>query len=232
MDRRTALMTLISAGAGAALSASTRGAGEGHGLNKSDSNKPDLDKPGSNRLGATSGRDTDELAQILPNFAAESRAKLRTLAVSSTFTGQIPAAMVRELCASEGKTVAAIMLALLPFARTFSRPPISNYRVGAVAEGVSGSLYLGFNIEFPGQPLGFAVHGEQSALSSAYMHGEEGVSSIAVTAAPCGHCRQFMNELSPDGQIEILVDKVSSETHRLGFCEYGSGGFCEPCRRV
>lgn len=101
------------------------------------------------------------------------------------------------------------MLALLPLARTFSRPPISNYHVGAVTEAASGSLYLGFNIEFPGHALGFAVHGEQSALSSAYMHDEAGVSAIAVTAAPCGHCRQFMNELSPDGQIEIFVDKAA-----------------------
>lgn len=41
------------------------------------------------------------------------------------------------------------------------------------------------------------------------MHSEAGVSAIAVTAAPCGHCRQFMNELSPDGQIEILVDQAA-----------------------
>ena len=149
------------------------------------------------------------LADILPSFTAESRRKLRATLGSPGFTGQIPAAVVQDLLASEKKTVAALMLALLPLARTFSHPPISNYHVGAVAEGMSGSLYLGFNIEFPGQALGLAVHGEQSALSSAYMHSEPGVSAIAVTAAPCGHCRQFMNELSPDGQIEVLVDQAS-----------------------
>jgi cytidine deaminase len=67
-------------------------------------------------------------------------------------------------------------------------------------------LYLGANIEFPGHSLGFSVHGEQAALSNAYMHSDGGVSSIAVTAAPCGHCRQFMNELSPDGDIQVLVE--------------------------
>src|SRR5207237_1135047 len=70
----------------------------------------------------------------------------------------------------------------------------------------SGKLYVGANIEFPCHSLGFSVHGEQSALSNAYMHSDGGVSSIAVTAAPCGHCRQFMNELSPDGDIQVLVD--------------------------
>ena len=150
----------------------------------------------------------DALANILPSFTATSRAKLRTALSSPNFSGQIPVTTVGEIAASEQKTVAAPMLALLPLARAFSRPPISNYHVGAVAVGASGSLYLGFNIEFPGHALGFAVHGEQSALSSAYMHDEAGVSAIAVTAAPCGHCRQFMNELSPDGQIEIFVDKA------------------------
>jgi len=67
-------------------------------------------------------------------------------------------------------------------------------------------VYLGMNVEIPHHSLGFSVHGEQAALSNAYMHGEDGVSAIAVTAAPCGHCRQFMNEVSPAGEIEILID--------------------------
>jgi cytidine deaminase len=188
VDRRTALMTLVSAGAGILASGSpTVNALDDHNL----------------------GDHNDVLADILPSFTAESRRKLRTILSSPGFTGKIPAAAVRDLLASELKTVAALMLALLPLARTFSHPPISNYHVGAVAQGTSGGLYLGFNIEFPGHALGFAVHGEQSALSSAYMHSESGVSAIALTAAPCGHCRQFMNELSPDGQIEIFVDQAA-----------------------
>ncbi|MBZ5667973.1 MAG: cytidine deaminase [Acidobacteriia bacterium] len=181
VNRRTALMTLISAGAA-------------------------LFAQGFPTVNAS---DNDVLANILPDVTAGSRAKLRTILSSPGFSGQIPAAAVQDLLASEKKNIAALMLALLPLARTFSHPPISNYHVGAVAQGMSGSLYLGFNIEFPGQALGFAVHGEQAALSSAYMHSEAGVSAIAVTAAPCGHCRQFMNELSPDGQIEIFVDQAA-----------------------
>ena len=91
------------------------------------------------------------------------------------------------------------MVDLLPLARTYARPPISNYLVGAVARGVSGDLYLGANIEIPGHSLGFSVHGEQFALSNAYMHSEKGIAAIAVTAAPCGHCRQFINEMAPAG---------------------------------
>ena len=98
------------------------------------------------------------------------------------------------------------MLGLLPLAQTYSRAPISNFFVGAVARGASGSLYLGANIEISGQCLGFAVHAEQSALSNAYMNSEQSVISLAVVGgAPCGHCRQFMEEISPAGEILILI---------------------------
>ena len=147
----------------------------------------------------------DDLAKLLPNVGDASRRFLRQLLESRDFTGQIPAVLVKELLAIEQKPLPELMSALLPLASTFARPPISNFRVGTVARGATGSLYLGFNIEIPKQALGFSVHGEQAALSSAYMHGEQGVSAIAVTAAPCGHCRQFMKELSPDGDIEVLV---------------------------
>ena len=148
--------------------------------------------------------DEDSLAKLLPDFHDKSRRKLRALLSEPGFSGQIPASEVGYLVDAEEKSVEAIMLGLLPLARTYSRPPISKYLVGAVARGTSGHLYLGANIEFPGHSLGLAVHGEQSALSNAYMHSDQGVSAIALTAAPCGHCRQFMNELSPEGQIEIL----------------------------
>jgi cytidine deaminase len=147
----------------------------------------------------------DALAGVLPNLSSESRRKLEAILSAPGFSGQIPGAAVKDLLRSEHKSIAELMLALLPLARMFSHPPISNYHVGVVAHGVSGNLYLGFNLEFPGQALGFAVHGEQAALSSAYMHSEQEVSSIALTAAPCGHCRQFMKEMAPDGQMEIVV---------------------------
>jgi cytidine deaminase len=149
---------------------------------------------------------SDRLTDTLPVFTSESRRKLHAVLSAPGFRGQIPSAVVHDLLISENKSLPLLMLALLPLARAYSHPPISNYRVGVIARGESGGLYLGFNIEVPGQALGFAVHGEQAALSSAYMHGESGVAAIAVTAAPCGHCRQFMNELSPAGEIEILVE--------------------------
>ena len=146
------------------------------------------------------------LKAALAKFSEKSREKLLRLVKEPGFSGQIRAAEVMAIRDSEGKSVDTVMIDLLPLSRTYSRPPISNYHVGAVARGLSGNLYLGANLEFPGHSLGFSVHAEQAALSNAYMHADRGVSAIAVTAAPCGHCRQFMNELSPDGDIQVLLE--------------------------
>lgn len=157
----------------------------------------------------TSGADvsrTDPLSAALSTINDRLRDRLLRLLKQPGFSGRIPADEVKAVCDSEQKPVNAVMLALLPLAKTFSRAPISNYQVGTVVRGRSGDLFLGANIEFPGHSLGFSVHGEQSALSNAYMHGDTGILAIAVTAAPCGHCRQFMNELAPDGNLEVLVE--------------------------
>ena len=93
---------------------------------------------------------------------------------------------------------------LLPQAATFARPPVSDFHVGAVARGATtGALYLGANLEFSGETLSFTVHAEQSAITNAWVHGEHGVDVIAVTAAPCGYCRQFLNELGTPVTIAI-----------------------------
>jgi cytidine deaminase len=147
---------------------------------------------------------SDEPRQAaLGKFSGKSRERLLAVIQKPEFDGRISAAEVKALCDRQGKNIDELMIELLALAKTYARPPISNYYVGTVARGVSGDLYFGANIEFPGHSLGFSVHGEQAALSNAYMHGDAGVLAIAVTAAPCGHCRQFMNELSPD--IQVLV---------------------------
>ena len=39
------------------------------------------------------------------------------------------------------------------------------------------------------------IHGEQCLVANALLHGERGLRKLAVSAAPCGHCRQFYSEL-------------------------------------
>ena len=97
------------------------------------------------------------------------------------------------------------MLELLPQAQSYARPLLTNFRVGAVVRGTSGALYLGANLEFPGQGLSQTVHAEQAALSNAFMHDEPGIEAIAVSAPPCGHCRQFLYEFCDGRDIQILM---------------------------
>lgn len=119
--------------------------------------------------------------------------------------GAIPAAEVAQFLHSSGMTVDELMLALIPEARKFALPPISNFFVGAVALGSSGSLYFGANFEFVGQALSFTVHGEQAATAHAISCGESGMQKLAVSAAPCGYCRQFLYELTTASTLQILL---------------------------
>lgn len=148
---------------------------------------------------------SDRIGKLPPSFSEKSRALLRRLIEDPSYSGQIAAPAAAELAKNENSGLEQLMVALLPFAQSYSHAPISNFYVGVVVRGASGSLYTGANIEIPGQCLGFAVHAEQSALSNAYMHTEQSVTAVAVGGAPCGHCRQFIEEISPDGEILILT---------------------------
>jgi cytidine deaminase len=64
---------------------------------------------------------------------------------------------------------------------------------------------LGANIEFVGLGLATAVHAEQAACNHAWLRGETTITSVATSAAPCGHCRQFLCELGSPDTLAILV---------------------------
>jgi cytidine deaminase len=151
-------------------------------------------------------------ADALSKFGEAGRRKLLAGLSSTGYRGGIDGAIVKDLLRVEATTIDELMVKLLPLARIGSRPPLSDYHVGAVLLGVSNSLYLGGNIEVPGQALGLAVHGEQAAIANAYMHGEDGVKALAVTAAPCGHCRQFLTEMVPGGGLRVLFPQASPTT--------------------
>ncbi|MFP5236435.1 MAG: cytidine deaminase [Acidobacteriota bacterium] len=119
--------------------------------------------------------------------------------------GVISAAVVEQFLRSSGMTIEQFMLALIPEAQQYARPPISNFLVGAVALGASGSIYFGANYEFVGQALSFTVHGEQAATAHAISCGETGMQMLAVSAAPCGYCRQFLYELTTASTLQILL---------------------------
>jgi cytidine deaminase len=146
----------------------------------------------------------ERLSRLLPKFSERSRTALARVLADPSYSGRIPAAVATEVAGNENFTADTLLSELIPLSRSYSFAPISNFHVGAVVRGASGDLYTGANIEIPGQCLGFAVHAEQSACSNAYMHDEKAITALAVGGAPCGHCRQFINEMSPDGSILIM----------------------------
>ncbi|WP_255568087.1 cytidine deaminase [Ruficoccus sp. ZRK36] len=101
-------------------------------------------------------------------------------------------------------------------AKAFAHVPISGYQVGAVLITARGRVFLGANLEFPGQPLSTAVHAEQAALAAALMAGEQSFARLDVSAPPCGHCRQFLREFDRGGLgIRILAAETAPATSTL-----------------
>lgn len=117
----------------------------------------------------------------------------------------IPKDRVDSLCKQLGAAPEELLQALIGTAKTQARPPVSQFHVGAAGLGKSGNIYLGVNLEFANLPLEFTVHGEQCVTANAYLHGETQLVALAVSAAPCGHCRQFLNELVGSDGLQILV---------------------------
>lgn len=109
----------------------------------------------------------------------------------------------QALQAQSGLDDTALSLVLLPVAAAYAHTPISQFNVGVIALATSGTRYFGANFEFPDQPLGASVHAEQSAINHAWLAGETGLISLTINASPCGHCRQFINELQ-GGQAVLI----------------------------
>lgn len=117
----------------------------------------------------------------------------------------VAAGRVAELERELGMSPDQLMMALVREVRSLARPPISNYFVGAVGKDLAGNLYLGVNLEFSGFPLNQTVHGEQFVISQMSIHGAKGIAAIALSAPPCGHCRQFLNEVKGGDQLQVLI---------------------------
>ncbi|STE16238.1 cytidine deaminase [Escherichia coli] len=107
----------------------------------------------------------------------------------------------------------ALAFALLPLAAACARTDLSHFNVGAIARGVSGNWYFGSNMEFLGATMQQTVHAEQSAISHAWLRGEKGLAAITVNYTPCGHCRQFMNELNSG--LDLRIHLPGREPHAL-----------------
>jgi cytidine deaminase len=143
--------------------------------------------------------------EAVASFPPGAQGKLRELRDQKNSCGVVKAADALHIAAQTGWDMRQVMLGLLSVARLYARPPISKFCVGAIAQGLSGNLYYGANMEFVGEALSFTVHAEQSATANAWTHGETGLHALAISAAPCGHCRQFLYELTTATTLRIFM---------------------------
>ncbi len=99
-------------------------------------------------------------------------------------------------------------------AREQAYAPYSGFAVGAAVQTASGQIYGGCNIE--NVSYGLSNCAERTAMFQAIAHGERQLVRIAVCAdtsdpvAPCGACRQVMQELGPQMEV-ILVNQAGAQ---------------------
>jgi len=127
------------------------------------------------------------------------------------FKGVISAEDVDLLQLHSALETPELLFSLLPLAAAYSVAPISDFNVGAIARAGSGNLYFGANYEFTNQALFNSVHAEQAAINNVFSHHETEILDITITASPCGHCRQFMNELSCANELVVNLKASGSK---------------------
>lgn len=117
--------------------------------------------------------------------------------------GQLSPEAVAAFCQQFQLSTIDFALACLPIAACYASPPISQFYVGAIAIGSSGRFYFGANQEFEEVAIAQTIHAEQSAIMHAWLAGERLITDVVVNYTPCGHCRQFMNELNSANRLHI-----------------------------
>lgn len=132
--------------------------------------------------------------------------------LDNTFAGYLNSMQVQQLKVQSLLDEKQLMFNLLPIAAAMASAPISQFNVGAIAKGVDGDLYFGANMEFPKQALFHSIHAEQSAISHAWLKSEKQIVELVVNASPCGHCRQFINELPSAADIQIHLPEQASQS--------------------
>ena len=84
--------------------------------------------------------------------------------------------------------------------------PYSGFHVGAALLRRDGGVVTGVNVENASYPLGMCA--ERTALARAVAEGAKpgDVEALAVTASPCGGCRQWL--------LEFGLDRIVFATER------------------
>lgn len=98
-----------------------------------------------------------------------------------------------------------LLRALVNYIKPHARCPVSNFQVGAAGVTAAGEVFLGVNLEYSQASLAQTVHAEQFLISWCRSSSSSPLITLAVSAPPCGHCRQFMREFDHEGELRLLI---------------------------
>lgn len=88
--------------------------------------------------------------------------------------------------------------------------PYSKFRVGAAILTEAGAIFSGCNVE--NASYGLTICAERNAVFQAAAAGKRTILAVAVytptatPTAPCGACRQVLNEFGPGARVFCLCD--------------------------
>lgn len=113
-------------------------------------------------------------------------------------------------------------------AREKAYAPYSKFKVGAALLTTDGKVYHGCNVENAAYSMCNCA--ERTALFSAYGHGDRSFTMLAVIAdterpvAPCGACRQVLNELC-NHDMKIVLTNLKGNIKEVTVEELLPGAF-------
>ena len=105
--------------------------------------------------------------------------------------------------------------------------PYSHFKVGAAILGEKGGIYTGCNVE--NAAFGSTICAERTAAVKAISEGHSKFRRIVIAGNskdfcyPCGACRQFLYEFSPD--MEVICLNRAREAKRMTLRELMPCGF-------
>ncbi len=100
--------------------------------------------------------------------------------------------------------------------------PYSRFRVGAAVLAEGGPVFAGCNVE--NASYGLTICAERNAVFQAVarLGGQLVIRAVVIytptpePTAPCGACRQVINEFGPDAEIRCICDGPRDLRFRLG----------------
>ncbi|UJF24400.1 cytidine deaminase [Suttonella sp. R2A3] len=122
---------------------------------------------------------------------------------SAQYDTFIPNHIIETICQDRDINPITYALSLLDQLKAYAVVPVSQFQVAAIAIDDAGHFYVGVNQEYAGAAMAQTVHAEQSAISHAWMRGATRIAHVVVNYPPCGHCRQFMNELRDADRLHV-----------------------------